>query len=89
MSIPLTKNAYRTTYTNGQVKPSTCTSPPRKKSRIIFETPINDSKEDEEQTCSNDIGGRGGEELDATSTQGSIKEELEPKMDQIIDNIQI
>jgi hypothetical protein len=36
------------------------TSPPRKKSGTIFKSPINDSKEDEEQTYSSEIGSRGG-----------------------------
>jgi hypothetical protein len=35
---------------------------------ITFGSLVNDSKEDEERTCSNEIGGKGGEELDATTT---------------------
>ncbi len=50
---------------------------------------VNDLEENGERTCSNEIGGRGGEELDATSTQGNIEEEAEPNLDQVIDNIQI
>jgi hypothetical protein len=65
------------------------TSPSKKKSRTIFGSPINDSKEDEEQTYSNEIKGRGGKELDAIAMQGSIEEEFEPNLDQVIDNIQI
>ncbi len=50
--------------------------------------PINDFKEDEERTCSDDIGGGGGEELDVTTTQGNIEEKPEPNLDQVIDNVQ-
>jgi len=39
--------------------------------------------------CSNEVGGGGGEELDATTTQNNIKEEPKPNLDQVIDNIQI
>jgi hypothetical protein len=35
-------------------------SPIRKKSRTTFRSPINDLEEDEEQSCSDEIGGRGG-----------------------------
>ncbi len=55
---------------------------------ITFGSLVNDSKEDEERTCSNEIGGKGGEELDATTTQDNIEEELEPNLDQVITNIQ-
>ncbi len=54
---------------------------------ITFGSLVNDSKEDEERTCSNEIGGKGGEELDATTTQDNIEEELEPNLDQVITNI--
>ncbi len=54
------------------------TSPPRKKSKTTFGSLINDSEEDEEQTCSYEIRGGGGEELNATTTQGNIKEKLKP-----------
>jgi hypothetical protein len=64
------------------------TSPPRKKLGTIFGSPFNDSKEDEEQTCSNVIRGRRVEELDATTTQDNIKEELEPNLNKVINNIQ-
>jgi len=33
------------------------------------------------KTYSNDIKGKGGEKLNATSVQGSIKEELKPNLD--------
>jgi hypothetical protein len=59
------------------------TSPPKKKLRTSFGSPFNDSKEDEEQTCSNEIGGRGGEELDEATTQDNIKEKLEPNPNKI------
>jgi hypothetical protein len=51
------------------------TSPPRKKSKTTFGSPINDSKEDEERTCLDEIGGRGGEKFNATTMQGNIEEE--------------
>jgi len=35
-------------------------SPPRKKSKSTFESSVIDLEEDEEQTCSNEIGSRGG-----------------------------
>jgi hypothetical protein len=44
------------------------TSPPRKKSITTFGSPVINSKEDEEQTCSDDIRVGGGEELYVTST---------------------
>ncbi len=56
------------------------TSPLRKKSRTIFGSSVNDSKEDEEWTYSYEIRGGGGNELDGTTTQGSIEEELEPNL---------
>ncbi len=80
-SIPSTENAYRTPYTKEQVKPEPITSPPRKKSRTTFGSLINDSKEDEEWTCSNEIGNGGGEEFDVTTMQGNIEEKLEPNLD--------
>jgi hypothetical protein len=36
--------------------------------------------EDEERTCSDEIGGGGGEELYVITTQGNIKEEHEPNL---------
>jgi hypothetical protein len=50
---------------------------------------VNDSKEDEKQICSNEIGGKGGEELEATTMQSNIKEEPKPNLDHVIKNIQI
>ncbi len=44
------------------------TSSLRKKSRTTFGSLINDSKEDEERTCSNKIRSRGGKKLEATTT---------------------
>jgi hypothetical protein len=52
---------------------------PRKKTRTTFKSLINDS---------NEIRGRGGEELDAIATSGNNEEELELNVDQIINNIQ-
>jgi hypothetical protein len=43
------------------------TSPPRKKSKTTFGSMVNGSKEDEEQTCSNEIGGKRGEEINVTT----------------------
>ncbi len=48
-----------------------------------------DSKEDEEWTCSDEIGGGGGEELNAIITHDNIEEELKPNLNHVIDNIQI
>ncbi len=42
------------------------TSPLKKKIMTIFGSLINDSKEDEEWACLDEIGGRVGGELDAT-----------------------
>lgn len=64
------------------------TSPPRKKSKITFGLFANDSKEDE-WTCSDEIRGRAGEELDAIAMWGNIEEESEPNIDQVINNIQV
>jgi hypothetical protein len=64
-----------------KLSPEPITSPLKKKSRNTFGSPVNDSKENEEWTCSNEIGGRGGEKLEATTTQGSIKEKPEPNLD--------
>ncbi len=35
------------------------------------------------------MGGGGGEEFQATVTQGNLKEKHEPNLDQVIDNIQV
>jgi hypothetical protein len=64
------------------------TSPPRKKSRSTFGSPDNDLEEDEKQTCSNEIRGKGREQLEATIMQGNIKEKPKPNLDKVIDNIQ-
>jgi hypothetical protein len=61
----------------------------KKKWRTTFRSLINESEEDKEWTYLDEIKGRGREELDATTTQGSIEEELEPNLDQVINNIQI
>jgi hypothetical protein len=44
------------------------TSPPQKKVTTTFGSPVSDLEEDEERTYSNEIRGRGGDELDATTT---------------------
>jgi hypothetical protein len=64
------------------------TSRLKKKSSITFESSINDSKMDEDQTYSNEIRGRGGKKLDTTITHDNIEEKHEPNMDQVITNIQ-
>jgi hypothetical protein len=89
MSIPSTKTHIEPTTPRGRLNPKHITSLVRKKSRTIFGSSINDSKENEEHTYLNDIGCRGGEEFDVISTQGNIEEEPKPNLDQIIDNIQI
>jgi hypothetical protein len=61
----------------------------RKKSRTTFGSLVVDLKEDEEWTCSDEIGVGGGEKLYATTTQGSIKEKPKPNLDYVIDNIQV
>jgi hypothetical protein len=48
-----------------RLNPKLVTSPPRKKSMTTFGSLVNDSEEDKERICSNEIVGRGGEELDA------------------------
>jgi urease alpha subunit len=65
------------------------TSPPRKKSRTTFKSLVVDSEEDDERIYSDEIRGGGGKEFDAITTQGNIKEEPEPNLDQVIDNIQV
>jgi hypothetical protein len=54
-----------------------------------FGSPNNDLEKDEKQTCWNEIVGKGGEELEVTTTQGDIEEELKPNLDQVINNIQV
>ncbi len=39
--------------------------------------------------CLDEIGSRGGEELDATIMQSNIEEEPEPNLEKVIDNIQV
>jgi hypothetical protein len=51
-----------------RLSPKPLSSAPKKKSKTTFGTPVNDSKEDEKQTCLDDIGGRGGKELEGTAT---------------------
>jgi hypothetical protein len=74
---------------NDKLSPQLVTPPPRKKWWITFGSMDNDLKEDEKKTCSNDIRGKGGEEFEATTTQGGIEEEPKPNLDQVIDNIQV
>jgi hypothetical protein len=62
---------------------------PRNKSRTIFGSPVNDSKEDEKQTCLDEIIGGGEKKLDATATKGNNEKEHEPNLDHVIDNIQV
>ncbi len=78
--VSSTKDAHKTTYTKGQVKLKHVTSPPKKKSRIIFRSSVADLEKDEEWTYSDEIGGGGGRELNAITTHGSIEEELEPNL---------
>jgi hypothetical protein len=87
--VSSTEDMHRTAYIKGQVKPKTYHLTTKKKTRIIFQSPIVDSKEDEERMYSNEIQGGGGEKLDATAMQGNIREEPKPNLDQVIDNIQV
>ncbi len=63
-----------------RLSPNPITSPPRKKSKT-FGSLVVDSKEDEEWTCSYENVGGGGEELNAKTMHGNIKEEPKPNMD--------
>ncbi len=54
-----------------------------------FGSPVNDSRVDEDWTCSDEIRSRGGEKLEATTMQGSIEEEHEPNLNKVIDNIHV
>ncbi len=56
------------------------TSPLRKKSNTTFGSLVYDSKEDEEQTCLDEIWGRGGEELGAIAMQGNIEGKPKPNL---------
>jgi hypothetical protein len=60
MSVSSTIDTHETAYTKGHVKPWIVTSPLKKKSRTTFGSTVNDSEEDEEWTCSDDIRGKGG-----------------------------
>ncbi len=64
-----------------KLSPELVTSPRRKKSRTNFGSLIVDSEKDDEWTYSNEIGGGGGEDIDATTTQGSIEEEPKPNLE--------
>ncbi len=72
-----------------RLSPEHVTSPLKKKSKTTFGSSVNDSKKDKEQTYSNEIGSKGGKKLEAIATQGSIKGDLKPKLDHVIDNIQV
>ncbi len=89
MSVPSTKNVYKITYAKGHLILEPITTPPRKKSKTTFGSPVNDLEEDEEWTCLDEIGSRGGKKLEARTTQGNIEEEPEPNLDKVIDNIQV
>jgi len=68
------------------LSPKLVTSPLKKKSSITFESSINDSKTDEDQTYSNEIGEE--KKIDTIVTHDNIEEKPEPNMDQVITNIQ-
>jgi len=57
------------------------TSPPRKKSKTTFGSPVNDSKEDEERTCLDESGGRGGEISMQQLCKGTLRKNLKPNLD--------
>jgi hypothetical protein len=61
----------------------------RNKFKTTFGSPIFNLEEDDEQTCLDDIGGGGREELNAIATLGNIEEKLKPNLDKVINNIQI
>ncbi len=50
---------------------------------------IVDSKEDEERTYLDEMGGGDGGEFQAIVMWDNLEEEPEPNLDQVIDNIQI
>jgi hypothetical protein len=79
--VPSIENTYKTIYTKGQVKPKTCYLTTKKKVHDYFRSLVNDLKEDEERTCSDEIKGKGKKNLNVTATQGIIKEEREPNLD--------
>jgi hypothetical protein len=62
-----------------KLSPKHVTSPPKKKFRTTFRSSVVDSKENEEQTYLDEIGGRGGK-LNAIATQSNIEEKLEPNL---------
>jgi hypothetical protein len=72
-----------------RLSPKRVTSPPRKKLKTTFKSQVVDSKEDEERTCLDKMGGGDGKKLQAIATQGNLEEESEPNLDQVIDNIQV
>lgn len=64
-------------------------SPPKNKFRTILKVLIVDSKEDEERTYSNKMGGGDSEEFEAIAMWDNLEEEPKPNLDRVIDNIQI
>jgi hypothetical protein len=50
------------------LNPEHVTSLPRKKSRTTFRSHVINLEEDEERTCSSEIGGGGGKKLYVTTT---------------------
>jgi hypothetical protein len=46
-------------------------------------------EENEERTCLDEIGGGAKKKLQAMVTQSDLEEELEPNLDQVIDNVQV
>jgi hypothetical protein len=60
-----------------KLSPEHVTSPRRKRSRTTFGTLANDLEEDE-------IGGKGRQEFDVISTQGSIEKETRPNLHHVL-----
>jgi hypothetical protein len=54
------------------------TSPPRKKSRTIFGSSVNDLEEDEEQTYLDEIRGRGEKNLMQQPRKATLRKNLNP-----------
>ncbi len=68
------EDMHKITYTKGHVKSWTCYLTIEKKSKTIFRSQFIASKEDENQTCSYETKGGGGEELQTMAIQGNLEE---------------
>ncbi len=59
------------------------------KRSLGLQSSVVDSKEDEELTCLDEIGGGRREEFNTIITLSSMEEEPKPNLDKVMDNIQI